>query len=227
VHRAWVAGRTDRITIVIGPGTADMEALIAPDTLAKWFRQYQHIVVFARNNHLSDPDGPTQVVHWAADPVEPLVYWDGSDMRHWSGIIGPSWAARAHDGMTALLTDGNPTTAWASSDAPAPHWTEVQLPQPAVPDEIVLTWPVFRGSARVSRHVMIQGLIDDRWLELVGDLDVQQAGTTLRPQLAQPVAAIKVLQQPGHGHAATPNRLWLAHIEIRAGASTASYRGKT
>ena len=221
VHRAWVEDRADQIAIATGPGTADMEALIAPDTLARWYRHYQHIVVFARNNHLSDPDGPTQVVHWTDDHAPPLIYWDGSDMRHWPGILGPSWAGRADDGMTALLTDGDLDTAWASSDDPVPHWAEARLPRPALLDEIVLTWPIIRGSDRPSRRLTMQGLIEDRWEDLNGDCEGRRGATSLRPRSVQKVAALRILQDPGGGHAATPNRLWLAQIEIRDDAPPA------
>ncbi len=175
---------------------------------------YTHFTVFWRNDHLSDPDGPTQVLHWVDDRTPPMLWWEGSDLRHRPHIIGPAVVAWPFALATPRLTDGNVDTCWAAEETPAPHWVELRWPAPVTFSQVVIDWAECWRRYWTSATYRLQVWVDDAWRDLADISGQSEAACTRHHFPAVTTDRLRLWQPVGGGPAERPHLLWLAEFEV-------------
>ncbi|MGI6250383.1 MAG: transglutaminase domain-containing protein [Anaerolineaceae bacterium] len=175
---------------------------------------YRHFCVFWRNNHLSDPEGPTQVLHWIDDQTTPLLLWQGEDLRHRPNIIGPVGISWPYSNHTPVLNDQNLVSAWASSDEPTPHWVELQWEEPVTFTEIEIVWANYWGKHFSSRHQIIYSKNENELVpvfEISNDKERWNDRITVNPVTTK---CLLFFQPVNGGSLAFPNRFWVSEIAV-------------
>jgi hypothetical protein len=215
IHRTLLAGELAAVQVREGPYAYKLKA---DDRFYQFHlpTYYAHFCVFWRNNHLSDPEGPTQIWHWVDEKTPPMLWWEGSDLRHRPHIIGPTLGSWPYSQRTPRLTDGNIATCWASAETPAPHWVELQWPRPVTFSQVFVDWAECWRRYWTSTAYHLQVWQDGTWREV--------ASATGNPETAcnhhtfPPVTTdrLRLWQPIGGGPAERPNILWLAELEVYA-----------
>jgi len=213
IHRALLDDELDQLEVREGPFAYKLRA-------NERFFQYQltvyytHFSVFWRNNHLSDPSGPTRILHWVDEKTPPLLWWEGSDLRHRPGIIGPVGISWPFQLATPRLNDDNLATCWASSEETEEHWAELRWPRPVTFNLVAIDWALCWQRYWTSRSFRLEAWVDGAWQALARvDGQPETAASRLR---FEPVTCsrLRVVQPAGGGAAEFPNRLWLAELEV-------------
>jgi hypothetical protein len=220
IHRAFVDNQLADLVCHRGPHSRAFTAFAESIADEGHFFSYElpsyyaHVSILMRNDFLSDPDGPVPVAHLLDDATPPIVWHQGSDLRLQPNLMGPVVVATPYTDLIRILTDGNTDTGWASSDNAEEHWVEVTLVKEQMLGQVALHWPEYATRYRTSRRIRIDALIGDGWQPL-STLEIHQEGPftlhTFGPLLAR---AIRIVQSPGDGHPAHPNRLWLNQVEV-------------
>ena len=216
IHRSFLDGATDQLSVCAGPGAA---AYAAQGMDATFYRTrlpayYAHFSVLMRNNFLSDPDGPTPALHLTDERTAPILWYHGEDMRLHPYLLGPMVVATPYSTQTPRLTDGNLATAWASADSPVAHWVRLHWPLPITVQRIVLHWPEWRRHYRCSRCYRLEARSGDLWVELAAVVDNPERPWTVHDIAPTELTELRVVQERGGGFRDHPDRLWLAQIEV-------------
>jgi hypothetical protein len=175
---------------------------------------YTHFCLFWRNNHLSDPEGPTQILHYVDDRTPPMIWWQGEDLRHRPQIIGPigvSWPYTQH---TPVLNDMNAASHWASAEDPVPHWVELHWEEPQQIEHVHILWAKCWDRYFNSRHSQVQIKKDGVW-ETIAEL--QSNCEKAMDVISFPPVKTDIIRivQPLHGGSPEfPDRFWIAEIGI-------------
>ncbi len=213
IHRALVEDHLDRLSVCEGPHAYKLRS----DERFYQYRltvYYTHFSVFWRNNHLSDPEGPTRVWHWVDEKTPPMLWWEGSDLRHRSLIIGPVGISWPYQLSTPRLNDENLATCWASSEEPAAHWVELRWDRPVTFNQVVLDWPQCWGRYWTSRDFQLEAWDGTGWQAIDAVHDQTEAAASCRSLAPTTTERLRLLQPAGGGPVEFPNRLWLAEIEV-------------
>ena len=213
IHQALLAGELDRLEVCEGPLAFKLRssAELYPRILPTY---YAHFCVFWRNNHLTDPQGPTQVLHWVDPQTPAMLWWEGSDLRHRPEIIGPAVVAWPYACETPRLTDGNIATCWASEEIPQVHWVELCWPEPQRLSRVVIDWAECWQRYWTSQAYTLQAWQAGAWQDLVQVTGNREAAYTAHSFPALITDRIRLLQPGGGGAPERPNLLWLAEIEV-------------
>ncbi len=215
IHRTLIENKLDELTVCEGPLAYKLRS---SDRFYQYLLTvyYTHFSVFWRNNHLSDPDGPTRILHWVDKKTPPMLWWEGSDLRHRPSIIGPLGISWPYELSTPRLTDQNVLTCWASAENPAPHWVELSWSHPQMIDRVVVDWAECWQRYWTSNRLVIEAWVDSGWqVVFVKDDQAEAAYTILQ---FEPVRTnrLRIVQPVSGGHREYPNRLWLSEIEVYA-----------
>lgn len=176
---------------------------------------YTHFCLFWRNNHLSDPEGPTRIMHWVDDFAPAMLWWQGEDLRHRPQIIGPIAVSWPYDLRTPVLTDMNMASHWASSEEPTPHWVELTWDEPQAVECVHLLWAKCWGHYFSACKVRVLAWQGEAWVP-VAELqnDQERAFDVIAFDPIQ-TRRLKIIQPLHAGSAAFPDRFWLAEIGIQ------------
>lgn len=215
IHEALLAGALDELRVRKGPGARAYDEFgedFYPCVLPTYYR---HVSVLMRSDFVSDPDGPVPVLHLTDERTPPILWHDGDDLRLHAHFMGPMVVAKLATDRTGVLTDGSDATAWASSDGLAPHHVEIEFPAPVDVRRVALVWPEVAGAFATSTRYRVDVRAGSgQWTEgLTVDSQYERAWS-VHDLAADGVDAIRVVQQPGGGAPATPNRLWLSQVEV-------------
>lgn len=175
---------------------------------------YAHFSVFWRNDHLSDPKGPTRILHWIDDSTPPILWWEGSDLRHRPQIIGPAIVAWPYTDTTPRLTDGNVDTCWASSEEPVPHWVELHWPGPVTLSQVVVDWAECWRRYWTSTRYRLQVRQDGEWHDVLEVTDNRETACNRHSFSTVQADGLRLWQPVGGGPSERPHLLWLAEIEV-------------
>lgn len=215
IHERVVAGRKDELEVVLGEG-----ARVYTETLGEEFYRgtlpdyYAHVSVLFRNDFLADPDGPVPVVHPVDEATPPILWCRGEDMRLHPDMLGPLVVAQPFTTHTDLLTDGNLETGWASSDEAVEHHLTVSLGRPTQVGGVVLHWPEWAGHWHASQTYRLETVVDGE-VETTLCVDENPERPWTRHALGGVgIDTVRLVQAPGGGAPAVPNRLWLTQLEV-------------
>lgn len=213
VHQALLAGELGELTVREGPLAHKLKI----DERYYQFHlptYYAHFCVFWRNNHLSDPEGPTQVLHWVDEQTPAMLWWEGSDLRHRPHLIGPVAVSWPYSQATPRLTDGNVATCWASEETPSPHWVELRWPRPVTFSQVVVDWAECWRRYWTSTTYHLQVWQEGGWRDLVQNSDNREAAYTHHSFPPVETDRLRLWQPVGGGPVERPHLLWLAEIEV-------------
>lgn len=213
IHRAVLADELAALRVCEGP-LADK--LKADERFYQFLlpKYYTHFTVFWRNDHLSDPNGPTQVLHWVDERTPPMVWWEGSDLRHRPHIIGPAVVAWPYALTTPRLTDGNVDTCWASEETPAPHWAELRWSAQVTFSQVLIDWAECWRRYWTTTTYQLQCWDGATWRDLVGVTGQPEAAVSRHRFPPVTTDRLRLWQPLGGGPAERPNLLWVAEIEV-------------
>jgi hypothetical protein len=175
---------------------------------------YTHFCIFWRNNHLSDSEGPTQILHFVNDQTPAMVWWQGEDLRHRPQIIGPIGVSWPYSHETPVLTDMNAASHWASAETPVPHWVELAWDEPREINHVHLLWAKCWGKYFNSRHVLVQTKQNGEWQTIAELQATNERAMDVISFSAIETDSIRIVQPLNGGSLEYPHRLWLAEIGI-------------
>jgi len=215
IHRALLAGKLHELRVREGPLAYKLKSGKGHYQL-ELPRLYAHFSVFWRNNHLSDPQGPTQILHWVDAETPPMLWWEGSDLRHRPQIIGPAIVAWPYSHSTPRLTDGNVATCWASAEGPEPHWVELRWPEEVAFSQVILDWAECWQRYWTSARYVLQVRQNGAWCDIQAVVDNRETACNRHSFPTLHADGLRVWQPVGGGPLERPHILWLAEIEVYA-----------
>lgn len=213
IHNLVIDKKFEAMTVMEGPYAWKLKS--SPD----WYSHklpvyYTHVCVFWRNNHLSDPSGPTQILHWVDDRTPWMLWWEGEDLHHRPSIIGPMVISWPYSNSTPVITDGNMVSTWASSDEPVEHWVELAWDEPLELNRIEILWAKYWESYFNSRSFVLQAWLNGSWETIACiSTDQEKAIDVLKTSKIK-TGRIRLWQGQGGGSEKYPNRLWIAEIGV-------------
>lgn len=123
-----------------------------------------------------------------------------------------------NDGVTALPGDTCPNElTWASSEADADHWVQVEFAKPVTLREATFFWAAYTNAIHTPKYFEVQVPEGTGWRTLYKSPDTGE-----KPQLATtakfcPVTTdrLRLFVPAGKGSESRPRLLWLAEIQAR------------
>jgi len=118
------------------------------------------------------------------------------------------------DGVVLPQGSAFNAAAWASAEAPAEHWVQIQWPSPQSVGRVVLYWNIENGVVWTSQQAVVEVGVPDGW-QTVGT--VQPGGPEPVTESRFPAArtsALRVRQPQGEGPASRPNLMWLREVAV-------------
>lgn len=175
---------------------------------------YTHFCIFWRNNHISDSEGPTQILHFVDDKTPPMLWWQGEDLRHRPQIIGPIGISWPYSQQTPVLNDMNAASHWASAETPDPHWVELVWESPKKISHVHLLWAKCWGKYFNSRHILIQSKHNEEWQTIAEHHADNERAMDLISFSPIETDSIRIVQPINGGSLEYPQRLWLAEVGV-------------
>jgi len=213
IHKALQNNRLENLSVCEGPYAWKLRS--TDDFYSHKLPVYfTHVCVFWRNNHLSDPNGPSQVLHWVDDQTPSMLWWQGEDLHHRPTIIGPIAISWPFSNKTPVINDNNMVSSWASSDDPIEHWVELAWKEPQIIQHIEILWAKYWGNYFNSCHIQLFAWVDQSW-QLVKEIMQDEERVVNIFDLDQIYTSrLRFCQPTGGGSLQYPNRIWIAEISI-------------
>lgn len=222
IHQGFVSGAVASLVPHCGPGAWSEDevrrltrAHNRPDLYERVLpAYYAHVSILMRNNFLTDPDGPTPVLHLTDDLTPPILWHGGEDMRLRPDLLGPLVVATPYRDQITLLTDGLLRRGWASADTDTHHWAEFALPEDVDACRAVLHWPEWQRHYRTSRTYRLDARIAGVWRPLIEVHRNPERAWTVHDFPPIRLDGLRITQPPTGGFPDHPHRLWLTQVEL-------------
>ncbi len=213
IHDLLVSNSLHRLAPVEGPLAYKLSA--GPDFYQyKLPHYYKHVCLFWRNNHLSDPEGPTRILHWMDEHTPPILWWEGEDLRHRPQIIGPVGISCPYTNSTPVLTDLNVATHWASSEEAEEHWVELAWDEQKNISCVQILWAKCWGHYYTSCEYEIQAWQDSEWRTVFAYQGQNEKMFDICEFEMIVTNKIRLVQNIHGGSSEFPERLWIAEIGV-------------
>lgn len=108
---------------------------------------------------------------------------------------------------------------WASAETVLDHWAQMEIPQAAKADRLVIDWAWDNGLVYSSQAVYVEALIGGEWVR-VGEIE-GIADETARSEIPlntpSETTTYRVVQTAGDGPVSRPNLMWISELSLYAG----------